>query len=587
MRGKSMPSLNFAACLALAWVLIAAQLLTQYWIATADTLFDSDDAMRLVQLRGLLAGHGWFNLHEARIDPPVGYDSHWSRLIDAGLTGLLLLFRCFADGAMAERLMRATWPLLWILPTLIGTAAIAWRIAGRQAAMIVLVFAIIGMPAFHQFTPGRIDHHNVQIALSILVLAATVWSDRVVWAPIAAGTLSGVALAIGFESLPYLALCAVAMAARYVIARGSLPALRAYGLSIVASVTIAFVVSVGPDRWFSSVCDSIAWNSALPVVIGGLVATLGTTMRAQERSSARLAVVAIAAGATLLAFVVIEPRCLGGPYAMMEPAAKAHWLASVPEMKPFFSLVRESPVLAAWMATFPLLALLSAALLAQDPERRGDFGFVVAVGALAIATALTITMIKSFSYGVWLGMPLVAAWVLRLFAQLRLTNVVTRGVVTILLAPLTLSITASTIANATIAANDTSADVRTCFRIESYAALAQLPPGNVLTNVLDYAPHVLALTRHTVMAAPYHRLSREIADAYQAFASPPEQARRILVRAHVDYIATCGSRGPVGLKEDALRGGLWDGLRSGSVPAWLKRVSEPGQQPFVIYRLMP
>src|SRR5215813_4721097 len=103
MRGKSMPSLNFAACLALAWVLIAAQLLTQYWIATADTLFDSDDAMRLVQLRGLLAGHGWFNLHEARIDPPVGYDSHWSRLIDAGLAGLFLLFNLVVDNAMAER----------------------------------------------------------------------------------------------------------------------------------------------------------------------------------------------------------------------------------------------------------------------------------------------------------------------------------------------------------------------------------------------------------------------------------------------------------------------------------------------------
>jgi hypothetical protein len=214
MHSKTSRPPNFAVLLAIAWLLIAAQLLAQYWVATAGSLFDSDDAMRLVQVRSFLAGHGWFNLHEARIDPPQGYDSHWSRLIDAGLAGLFLLFRLMANNDMAERLMRAIWPVLWIVPTLAGTAAIAWRMAGRNAAMIVLVFAVVGMPAFHQFTPGRIDHHNVQIALSILTVAATVWSDRWRFAPWAAGALTGLALAIGIESLPYLALCGAALAAR-------------------------------------------------------------------------------------------------------------------------------------------------------------------------------------------------------------------------------------------------------------------------------------------------------------------------------------------------------------------------------------
>ena len=68
--------------------------------------------------------------------------------------------------ALAERLMRTAWPMLWLLPTMAGTAAIAWRIAGREAALIALLLALVGLPAFHQFRPGRIDHHNVQIALS-------------------------------------------------------------------------------------------------------------------------------------------------------------------------------------------------------------------------------------------------------------------------------------------------------------------------------------------------------------------------------------------------------------------------------------
>ena len=118
---------NFAALVALVWLLVALALLLQYWTQTAETLFDTDDAMRLAQLRAWLGGQGWFDLHQARMQPPEGYDTHWSRLIDAGLAGLLFLFGLFTDGASAERLMRAWWPLLWLLPTIAGMAAIAWR----------------------------------------------------------------------------------------------------------------------------------------------------------------------------------------------------------------------------------------------------------------------------------------------------------------------------------------------------------------------------------------------------------------------------------------------------------------------------
>ncbi len=78
-------------------------LLLQHWPQTAETLLGTDDAMRLNEMRSWLAGHGWFDLHEARLQPPAGYDSHWSRLIDAGLAGLFLLFELFGDPLSAER----------------------------------------------------------------------------------------------------------------------------------------------------------------------------------------------------------------------------------------------------------------------------------------------------------------------------------------------------------------------------------------------------------------------------------------------------------------------------------------------------
>ncbi len=65
---------NFAALLGLAWLVVAAQLLLQHWSGTGQTLLDTDDAMRLTQMRAWLAGQGWFDLHQARLQPPYGYD---------------------------------------------------------------------------------------------------------------------------------------------------------------------------------------------------------------------------------------------------------------------------------------------------------------------------------------------------------------------------------------------------------------------------------------------------------------------------------------------------------------------------------
>jgi hypothetical protein len=57
---------NFAALVALVWLLVALALLLLHWPQTAETLLDTDDAMRLTELRAWLAGQSWFDLSEAR-----------------------------------------------------------------------------------------------------------------------------------------------------------------------------------------------------------------------------------------------------------------------------------------------------------------------------------------------------------------------------------------------------------------------------------------------------------------------------------------------------------------------------------------
>jgi len=575
---------TFALLLGLAWLLVVIQLLAQNWAETALTLSDTDDAMRLAQLRDWLGGQGWFDMNQRRV--ASGYESHWSRLIDAGLGGTLWVFGLFAEPAMAERLMRTVWPMLWLLPTMAGTCAIAWRIAGREAAIVALLMAVIGLPAFHQFRPGRIDHHNVQIALSVLAVAATVWSDRVRWAAVAAGAVTGLAMAIGLECLPYLAVCAAAFATRYVVVAKGAQAASEYGLALAASSVAAFFVIVGPDRWTRGVCDEIAINWVALAVVGGTGLALAARF-SSGRAFVRCTYALIIGTAATALFLMIEPRCLRGPYAMMDAAVWPIWLAHVREMKPLLLLMAESPLTGIAIATFPAAALIAALILARTHELRRDFGFLAATAAFVMAAVTALAAVKSASYATWLAMPLVAAFALQLFAALRLERLAPRVAVGVLLTPAVLSLGAVTIANAAGIGREDNfhrAETPVCFQNQSYAALAQIPAGVVATDV-NYGPFVLALTPHAVLTAPYHRLAPAIVAAHRAFAAPPEQARGMLAAFQAGYVAVCGARTPDGLSPAERDASLWARLQAGAVPDWLQPVPLPG--PFAVYRVKP
>jgi len=87
-------------------------LLLLIWSVAAITLaatsgidrVSTDDAMRLVEVRDLLAGQNWFDLTQYRLNPPGGVVSHWSRLIDLPLALLIKANELVLPTALAERI---------------------------------------------------------------------------------------------------------------------------------------------------------------------------------------------------------------------------------------------------------------------------------------------------------------------------------------------------------------------------------------------------------------------------------------------------------------------------------------------------
>ena len=583
----SMHRPNFAVLLGIAWLLVVVQLMAEFWAATGYTFPDTDDAMRLVQVRDFLAGQGWFDMHQVRVAPPEGFDSHWSRLIDAGLAGLFLFFRLFADRALAERLMLALWPVLWLIPVMGAATAIAWRMAGREAAYIALLLAVFGLPGMGQFRPARIDHHNVQIALALVVIAATVWSDRLRFAAPLAGAVTGLALAIGLESLPMLALCGGAIGLRYLFDPAAAAPLRRYGLALAVSTLVGFLVCVGPDHWSMSFCEQLALNSAAAAIAAGLGVGLASTPLVARRLWTRGAALIASAAAAGALGLWLEPRCIGGPFAIMDPTVRALWLMNISEMQSLGRMLRLEPLSGVATAAFPALGILAALLVARALRR--DFGFLTTAAAFLLACAATVGVIKFYSYAVWLGVPLVAVAACYVFVWLKLTSIVPRFAVALLITPAATTLGAISLASAggTAAGLDIDPPSRqACVNRDNAAALARLPVGLLVTNEIELGPYLLAFTPHSVLSAPYHiRLAASILAGNAIFALPPAQARQVVADTGVDYVVTCGPQGPVGIPADQTAGSLWEHLKDGDLPDWLAPVPGLDGHPFAVYRV--
>jgi hypothetical protein len=382
-------------------------------------------------------------------------------------------------------------------------------------------------------------------------------------------------------------LAGAALALRFVCHPDGAPPLARYGVWAAASTAAAFAASIAPANWGKAACEAIAINSAAAVVVAtlGLAATATVLTGASWR---RRAAGVLASGAVAAAVcIAIEPQCLAGPFVVMDPTVRAIWFNHVSEMQSLRTVAETSPAMAAAVAAFPAIAMMCMLALARDSAMRRDFGFVVAAVALVIACGVMVAMVRAYSYAIWLAIPLVAAWALRLFASLRVGTLVARTLTMLMLTPTVTSAVALAAMQAMThrpVEGDAARVAEGCLLTENYKDLARLPPGLVASDI-DYGPFVLALTPHSVMSAPYHRLAAPLIAANQIFALPPAAARGVVAQFKPTYLVTCGRHTLGGIGPAERAASLWGRLAAGEIPDWLEQVPQTRDQPLVVYRV--
>lgn len=537
--------------------------------ALGVTLGDADDAARLAQVRAWLGGAGWFDLHTSRFGLADGLLSHWSRLVDAGIGGLVVLFGLVFAPGQAETLARMIWPLVVFAPVAFVIALAADRLGGRMAAISAMLLLLTCLSGLHPFAVGRIDHHGVMILGAVGAALLCQLSLRDIRFAVPAGGLAAMGLAVGFEGLVLTVLAVGTLAVAAILDRRHVDAARRVTIALALGLVVGFLLTTPPGRWLDARCDALSVNLVVAGLIGAVAMACLSHSRLPDRPALRFLVLVAGGVAALLAYRAFNPLCMAGPFGEVDPAIGPIWLDSVRETFPIWRVFGIAPAVVLVFTAFAALGLMAQSALvrgASELERAPALaGFVVLAGAVALAC----WQLKLMPYASLLVIVPIAVLAAKLMERDQLI-----GAVALVLASsqLVLGAVAQPIADALPKpAMAAAMDDDSCRETAAFAGLAGLPRGRVLVD-LNVASHVVALTPHDVLAGPYHRLSWAILASHALWSGTDMAAVRAgLASAKITYVVLCAAHGA-----DAAPGSLLARLAQGHAPAFLAPVGAQG-----------
>jgi hypothetical protein len=570
------------------WLIFMAWFVYSKW---ADIRFfnlgDTDDNMRIMQVRGLLHGQGWYDLRQYRMNPPFGANIHWSRLVDLPIAGLILLLRPILGGPGAERWAVAFAPMLPYLLLLFSLALTTRRLVDRRAFPLAFLALWFAGSTNGMFLPERIDHHGWQLALLALSVSALA-DPRRVRGGLILGISSALSLAIGLEMLIYIAIAGAATALFWVDDRNQRERLRAYAVALGGGTAAAFLIFASNDNW-NATCDALTPVWLSDALLGSaLLYALALLSPADWKR--RLAL-AIAAGVIVAAFhALMWPNCLQRLEGV-SPEVERLWLSYVREARPFY---RHGWRIASLIIALPITGAIGWGLLAWWVRRdRELLGRVLAAATPGFAATLLLfwqtrtgpaaQMLAAIGAAALLWILVPRVWkskyaAVRVLGVCAIVLIGAGGIV-----PLAL--------NAVPEKKPTRyeqaigrANAR-CNSLWGLRAVALQPRGLVFTFV-DLGPRVIAVTHHDAVTGPYHRNGQQIADVMNAFRGDADQAHRIIAKYHSTYVLTCPDSSTTTIFMSEVPKGFYGQLQHGQVPNWLQPVPLPKDSPFRMWRVV-
>ncbi|WP_310099599.1 AcrB/AcrD/AcrF family protein [Sphingomonas sp. BE138] len=570
----------------LAWAAIAIWYVWQRWAAIQWlSLGDTDDNMRLMQVRALLDGQGWFDLRNYRLNPPGGFDIHWSRLVDLPIAGLILLLRPLVGVAEAERLACGIAPLLPMAIVLAALGATLRRLVHPLAWPLGIALFLATNVALGMFMPDRIDHHGWQLAMLAVTVAGLCDTNRARGGALV-GVATAVSLTIGLEMLPYAAMAGAIITLAWIWDQAEKQRLAIYALTLAGGTAAGFAAFTSfANRVYR--CDALTPVYASTVLLaGGLL--LALSIVGPRRPVVRL-LLALAAGAAVAAFFALAfPQCLGRPEQVSDELY-ASWLSQVREAKPIY---RHPLRIALPIVTLPLIGLLGAVLATWRARRQpslrgwacvalfGGFAALMLLWQARAGPAAQLLAIPGAAALAWLAVPWLAAprfWWAKAAAAAALFVIVSGSFTQIIIDRFKVDRPSAYVRRVNKATGR-------CLTIPAMRPLDRYPAQTVFTFV-DLGPRLVTLTHHRAIAGPYHRNGDAILDVHHAFMRSPAEARAIMKRHGATMLLVCPDMAESTNYRAKARGGFYDRLAKGEAFDWLTPLPISKGSPFRAFRI--
>ena len=576
----------------IAWLAYVLFIIAGRWqLVQAFALPDTDDNLRMAQVRAWLGGQGWYDLVQHRFDPVHGGGNiHWSRLVDLPIAGIILLLKPIIGGAGAERAAVAFAPLIPLLLLMFSLALIMRRLVSERSWPLPLLALLSAYSTLGMFAPLRIDHHGWQLAFLALAISGMADSRRARGGAVL-GLATGLSLSIGLEMMIYLALLGGATVLLWVADRDQRRRLAAYAAALVASTSAGFLIFASNANWLA-VCDALSPVWLSNAAVGGAL-MLGLALLRLDSWKTRLVAAAVAGAAVAGFHALAWPHCLQRLEGV-SPEATELWLNMVREARPFY---RHGWRIGTIALALPVTALLGWGLLIWRAWKQGTDGrdllartLAVALPAIA-ALALLFWQMRAAPAAQMMALPGATALIVFIAAPWMKSEKKWLHAVAVVLAllafgaaiPVALKLVPENPRND--AAQRVAVANRSCPNLPALAPIARQPKGLVFTFI-DLGPRMIVTTHHTVVGGPYHRNDQAIADVMKAFRGDEAQAHRIIREYGSAYLLVCPDMSTATIFMSAAPKGFYGQLMKGKVPNWLQPVELPKDSPFKMWKVV-
>ena len=557
----------FAAAIALV-VFIASQ--GKHAELAALAFRDPDDALRLAQVRDWMAGQGWFDVSQHRMNGTGGGLMHWSRLVDLPIALVIWIAGAFADSPQAERIALVVVPLATLTIALALLGLIARRLVGDDGTLLVIVLVIASITVLRQFEPMRIDHHGWQ-ATAALAMTLGLMAERRSLGAFLAGLAAAAWLAISIEGLPFAAAALGLVVVRYAWSNEAGP-LRGYAVGLALGSVGLTALTRGAAVLEDRACDALtmAYLPSITAAAVGVTILLSVSLRSTPSRIMGLVAVALALGWVLMGSA---SACAGGPFAALDPLVEQLWYLRIDEGLPLWRL---TPSLAAVSMLLPAIGLICSIAAWRHTHGAHARNWATVIALLVAALVATALLNRFDTVAKLLALPggVAAITLLRNWAR-RQRHVAGWAVAGASIVLVALPMPVLAIALAIVDPRPDGGQIG-CMRPREIAALDQLATPARLLAPLDIGPAILVETRHSVLATGHHRNADAMRDVIATFTGSSDEARRIAARTRVQYIVICPEMTELDGYVAAHRNGFASRLTYGIAPSWLEPVRLQG-----------